>query len=170
MRGEGGLRTCGVSANENSCADHVTWSPNTLWRFDSIFNLWRHPLTSLQYMPYALLLSVTLTDRSDCPLTSIFIPIPGLLRRPFSLLSNWVCYAGDVYNLPFSHKRLRSPTFHPYTTTNMSTNIFQIIKKWNNQFGKGRVRGRGREGVGADLMSENRHGAWALGNPMPELT
>ena len=30
---------CGVSANENSCAHHVTWSPNKLWRSNSIFNL-----------------------------------------------------------------------------------------------------------------------------------
>ena len=35
--GEGG---CRVSANENSCAHHVTWSPNKLWRSTSIFNLW----------------------------------------------------------------------------------------------------------------------------------
>ncbi len=38
MRGEGG--SCGVSANEYSCAHHVTWSPNILWRSNSIFNLW----------------------------------------------------------------------------------------------------------------------------------
>jgi hypothetical protein len=31
---------CGVSANEYSCAHHVTWSPNKLWRSTSIFNLW----------------------------------------------------------------------------------------------------------------------------------
>jgi hypothetical protein len=29
---------CGA-ANENSCAHHVTWSPNKLWRSNSIFNL-----------------------------------------------------------------------------------------------------------------------------------
>ncbi len=29
----------GVSANEYSCAHHVTWSPNKLWRSTSIFNL-----------------------------------------------------------------------------------------------------------------------------------
>jgi hypothetical protein len=38
MRGGGGC--CGVSANENSCAHHVTWSPNKLCRSNSIFNLW----------------------------------------------------------------------------------------------------------------------------------
>jgi hypothetical protein len=31
---------CGVSANEYSCAHHVTWSPNKHWRSTSIFNLW----------------------------------------------------------------------------------------------------------------------------------
>ncbi len=36
---------CGVSANEYSCAHHVTWSPNKLWRSTSIFNLWS--MTSL---------------------------------------------------------------------------------------------------------------------------
>ncbi len=34
---------CRVSANENSCAHHVTWSPNKLWRSNSIFNLWSVP-------------------------------------------------------------------------------------------------------------------------------
>jgi hypothetical protein len=45
MRGRGGgVWSCGVSANENSCAHHATWSPNKLWRSNSIFNLWRsHP-------------------------------------------------------------------------------------------------------------------------------
>jgi hypothetical protein len=32
-----GRGCCGVSANENSCAHHVTWSPNKLWRSNSIF-------------------------------------------------------------------------------------------------------------------------------------
>ncbi len=32
-----------VSANEYSCAHHVTWSPNKLWRSTSIFNLWNAP-------------------------------------------------------------------------------------------------------------------------------
>jgi hypothetical protein len=39
MRGTGG-RGCGVSANENSFAHHVTCSPNKLWRSNSVFNLW----------------------------------------------------------------------------------------------------------------------------------
>jgi hypothetical protein len=30
---------CGISANEYSCAQHCTYSPNKLWRSDSIFNL-----------------------------------------------------------------------------------------------------------------------------------
>jgi hypothetical protein len=40
MRGDGGEGgSCGVSANEYSCAHHVTWSPYKLWRSTSIFNL-----------------------------------------------------------------------------------------------------------------------------------
>ncbi len=35
----GGMGGCGVSANEYSCAHHVTWSPNKLWGSTSIFNL-----------------------------------------------------------------------------------------------------------------------------------
>ncbi len=31
----------GVSANENSCVHHVTWSPNKLRRSNYIFNLWQ---------------------------------------------------------------------------------------------------------------------------------
>jgi hypothetical protein len=38
----GGGGGCGVSANENSCAHHVTWSPNKLWRSNSIFKLCEH--------------------------------------------------------------------------------------------------------------------------------
>jgi hypothetical protein len=38
MRGEGGGGG-GVSANEYSCAHHVTWNPNKLWRSNSILNL-----------------------------------------------------------------------------------------------------------------------------------
>ncbi len=34
----GGGGSCGVSANQYSCAHHVTWSPNKLWRSNSIFN------------------------------------------------------------------------------------------------------------------------------------
>ncbi len=41
MRGGG---SCGVSANEYSCAHHVTWSTNKHWRSTSIFNLCFYPL------------------------------------------------------------------------------------------------------------------------------
>jgi hypothetical protein len=41
MRGERG--SCGASANEYSCAHHVTLSPNKLWRSSSIFHLWVGP-------------------------------------------------------------------------------------------------------------------------------
>jgi hypothetical protein len=40
----GGGSGCGVSANEYSCALHLTWSPNKLWRPTSIFNLCLKPL------------------------------------------------------------------------------------------------------------------------------
>ncbi len=32
---------CGVSANEYCWAHHVTWSPNKLWRSNSVFNPWK---------------------------------------------------------------------------------------------------------------------------------
>jgi hypothetical protein len=51
MRGEGG--SFGVSANEHSCAHHVTWSPNKLWRSVSIFNLCFHPCQFVT--PFSLL-------------------------------------------------------------------------------------------------------------------
>ncbi len=35
----GGGGSCGVSATEYSCAHHVTWSTNKLWRSTSLFNL-----------------------------------------------------------------------------------------------------------------------------------
>ncbi len=33
-------RGCEASANEYSCAHHMTWSPNKLWRSTFLFNLW----------------------------------------------------------------------------------------------------------------------------------
>ncbi len=39
LTNSGGWRERGVLANEYSCAHHVTWSPNKLWRSTSIFNL-----------------------------------------------------------------------------------------------------------------------------------
>ncbi len=45
-RGPRGDR-CGLSANEKSCAHHVTWSPKKLWRRNSIFNLCRKVSPSL---------------------------------------------------------------------------------------------------------------------------
>ncbi len=48
-----------VSANENSCAHHVTWSPNKLWISNSIFKFsWRPNLSSsLTYSEAGLLQS-----------------------------------------------------------------------------------------------------------------
>ncbi len=42
-----GGRGCGVSANENGCAHHVTWCPNKLRRSNSLFNLWLGLSTSI---------------------------------------------------------------------------------------------------------------------------
>ncbi len=54
MRGGGG-GSCGVSANEYSCAHHVTWSPNKLWRSSSIFNLWqRQTKRGLLYLSWSI--------------------------------------------------------------------------------------------------------------------
>ncbi len=43
---------CWVSANENSCAHHVTWSPNKLWIYNSIFNLCYGP-NLFSFLPYS---------------------------------------------------------------------------------------------------------------------
>ncbi len=51
----GGGGRCGASTNEYSCAHHVTWSPNKLLKFNSIFNLYFGPIfpvtKSLQAVP-----------------------------------------------------------------------------------------------------------------------
>ncbi len=41
--------SCGVLANEYSCAHHVTWSPNKLWRSTFIFNLRWIPFVNRAY-------------------------------------------------------------------------------------------------------------------------
>jgi hypothetical protein len=53
MRGGGG---CGVAANENSCTHHVKWSPNELWRSNSIFNL---GLNSIRYVVKSVILTLS---------------------------------------------------------------------------------------------------------------
>ncbi len=40
---------CWVSANEYSCAHHVTLSPHKLWRATSIFNLWVQASVHINY-------------------------------------------------------------------------------------------------------------------------
>ncbi len=44
----GGGGSCGVSVNEYSCAQYVTWSSNKLWRSTSIFNLWFYTSSPIQ--------------------------------------------------------------------------------------------------------------------------
>jgi hypothetical protein len=46
-----GRGRCRVSADEYSCAHHVTWSPNKLWSSNSIFNLWDNVLKSKYLNP-----------------------------------------------------------------------------------------------------------------------
>ncbi len=47
----GGMGLLGLSsANEYSCAHHVTWGPNKLWRYTSIFNLWFLSSTAMSHI------------------------------------------------------------------------------------------------------------------------
>ncbi len=39
----------GASANEHSCAHHVTWDPNKLYKSTSIFNRWSPPAYGIVY-------------------------------------------------------------------------------------------------------------------------
>ncbi len=58
-------------------------------------------------------------------------------------------YARAEYNLTLSHSRLRSPTFHPQRRQmkTYANECFPSHSKIEQPIGKGRVRGRGREGV-----------------------
>ncbi len=58
-------------------------------------------------------------------------------------------YAGA--DLTLSHSHIRSPAFHSHD----DDECFLIYSKIEQPIGKGRVRGRGREGVGADFMPYN---------------
>ncbi len=60
-----------VSANEYSCAHHLTWSPNKPWRSNSIFNIW--------YTLYSCWLN---TIRKRCTLNwkhQVLLLLPSLL-------------------------------------------------------------------------------------------
>jgi hypothetical protein len=78
---EGG---CGVSANENSCAHRVTWSPNKFGRSNSIFNLW-----ITVYTEYCTIESV--------PSSEIGSPPPSPVSECVSLLGPKG--GGDQYSL-----------------------------------------------------------------------
>ncbi len=72
---------CGVSANENSCAHHVTWSPNKLWR--SIFNLCTIPTLPYQRdaeLQYSILAQSSLS-LSLSPFVYDAIPGPAPFRQ-----------------------------------------------------------------------------------------
>ncbi len=56
----GGGGGCGVSANEYSCAHHVTWSPNKIWRSSFIFNVW--PIATLKKYTWRKGTTFTYTD------------------------------------------------------------------------------------------------------------
>ncbi len=56
----GGMGSCGVSANEYSCVHHVTWSPNKLWRSNSIFNLRLNLTTLLRPSSFTYYLMISL--------------------------------------------------------------------------------------------------------------
>jgi hypothetical protein len=66
----------------------------------------------------------------------------------------------------FSHWSIPlSQVFHP----NDDERFPNYSKKEQPRVGKGRVQEKGRERVGADFMSKNRH-FMELWHPMPELT
>ncbi len=65
----------GVSANRYSSAHHVTWSPNKLWRSNSIFNQWSTPCT------VSLSFSFFCGDPWDRPAT-LYCPSRLLLSFP----------------------------------------------------------------------------------------
>ena len=74
-------------------------------------------------------------------------------------------YAGA--DLTLSHSQLRSPAFHSHDDDN---ECFPNYSKMEQPIGKGRVRGRGRKGVGTDFMPYNTvdiycNGAWEFRQP-----
>jgi hypothetical protein len=66
--GEGG---CGVSANEYSCALHVTWSPNKLWRSTTIpnailkYKMLLNPLTEVSIVSSTRLFVLYMVSSTD---------------------------------------------------------------------------------------------------------
>ncbi len=75
-------KSCGVSANENSCAHHVTWSPSKLCRSNFIFNIWLKLsliISSLKLL-YFVGIIVHINGASTIIVDSIAI---FFIRRPF---------------------------------------------------------------------------------------
>jgi hypothetical protein len=78
-------RVVGVSANQYSCAHHVTWSPNKLWR--SIFNLCSQAF-NCTYLLF-MVLSVSWEERpAQGPVGQHQEAGPEVRRRPVPNLSH----------------------------------------------------------------------------------
>jgi hypothetical protein len=76
--------SCGVSANEYSCAHHVTWSPNKLWRSTSIFNICLQDTVNCSYLCslHFVMLITNAKPRQNsvlnpCDMESSQMPLPG---------------------------------------------------------------------------------------------
>ncbi len=80
-----------VSPNENSCPHHVTWSPNKLWRSNSLFNLWPWLLIKIFPLPLLQWLWAAASGQGADGATAAINPLP---RAPGKGVDAAQCAAG----------------------------------------------------------------------------
>ncbi len=108
MQGVGGGGGVWVSANEYSCAHHVTWSPNKLWSSTSIFNLW--------------------SDQNICTVSR--------LRRG-QAREYWMIYSGPGFLIVIYFGSSPTPSPHILSASCLSFSVFQCVTGWGRERGKG---------------------------------
>ncbi len=97
--------SCGVSAKEYSCAHHVTWSPNKLWRSTSIFNLWKKWIKksvgfSVRFFTYSSYVLGTLNLFPLEVLPAVSVHLPGVLLEDGAAEGLYQRVRGGTHHLP----------------------------------------------------------------------
>ncbi len=137
-RGGGG--GCGVSANVNSCAHHVKWSPNKLWRSISIFNYAVDAGIESRTVAYVPLIKLRLPTRLWKTKMMIHYKLHTCIFKKYSgrqtisiynniyWYANWVKYGSVSDSLAWTYSSLTENTCLPstvfFTTSYLSRQPF----------------------------------------------
>ncbi len=101
MRGRDSGIEGSLSANERSCAHHVTLSPNKLWRSTSTYNLWSKPSLPKHWTLWTRVRRMVLSSLALRPiLRALDSPPPAKLKSPGVTSLEVTCGLSEIeYNV-----------------------------------------------------------------------